>query len=121
MIRLILSVFFFLISLLAVFKAPVYYLWLLAIAVTEYPWIFMFITLALLAAGFWTQKYQLASTTIGLGALLLFISPIARAHNISATLKQNLAAVFGGDSSKSHNDIVKPFMVVKMFAGEAKG
>lgn len=120
MIRLILAILLFLVSLLAIFKAPIYYLWLLAIAVTEYPWIFMFVTLLLLAAGFWTQKYKLASTTIGLVALLLFISPIARAHNISATLKQKFAAVFGGDSSKNHNDMVKPFMVVKMFAREAK-
>jgi len=118
MIRLILAILFFLVSLLSVFKAPVYFLWFLAIAVTEFPWIFMFIILAILAAGFWVHKYQVASTAIGLAALLLFISPIARAHSVAASLKKNLAAAFGGDSTKTDSDTVKPFTVVRMFGDD---
>jgi hypothetical protein len=57
MIRLILLVFFFLISLLTVFKAPAYYLWLLAIAVAEFPLIFVTIVVILLVAGIWLHKY----------------------------------------------------------------
>jgi hypothetical protein len=41
MTRLIFIIIFFLISLLAIFKAPAYYLWLLAIGVTEYPLVFV--------------------------------------------------------------------------------
>jgi len=121
MIRLILIIIFFLISLLAVFKAPAYYLWLLAIGVTEFPWLFIGIILILLAAGFWVQKYQLAATITGLITLLLFFSPIVRAHLVASTLKQNFTAVFGPDSTVIKGDNTQPpFTFWGMFAGNAK-
>src|SRR5476651_1547859 len=100
MTRLILVIIFFLISLLAVFKAPEYHLWLLAIAVTEFPWLFISIVLILLALCFCIQKYQVASMLIGLAALILFLTPIARALIVASTLKQNFLTVFGPDSAK---------------------
>jgi len=51
-----LIIIFFLISLLAIFKAPAYYLWLLAIAVTEYPLIFVGITVLLISSGIWVTN-----------------------------------------------------------------
>jgi acetyl esterase/lipase len=117
MIRLILIILFFLISLLAVFKAPQYHLWLLAIVVTEFPWVFISIVLILLAAGYWVQQYQLASTLIGLAALILFLSPIARAHVVASTLKQNFTAAFGPDSI---DKLQPPFTFGGMFKGDPK-
>jgi hypothetical protein len=64
MTRLIFIIIFFLISLLAIFKAPAYYLWLLAVAVTEYPLIFVAISGALTGWGYWLNKYQTAGTVI---------------------------------------------------------
>jgi acetyl esterase/lipase len=101
MIRLTLLILLFLASLLTVFKAPAYYLWLLAIAVSEFPLLFAGITLVIIAAGFWIHKYQLASTIIGIITLVLFLSPIARAYMVAATLKQNFTGAFnvaGGNS-----------------------
>jgi len=121
MTRLILIIIFFLISLLAVFKAPAYYLWLLAIGVTEFPWLFIGIILILLSLGFWVQKYQLASSLIGLVALILFLTPIARAHIVAETLKQNFTAVFGADSTAIDGDNTQPpFSFLKMFKGNVK-
>jgi len=120
MTRLVLIIIFFLISLLAVFKAPQYHLWLLAIAVTEFPWIFISITLLLLAAGFWIQKYQLASTLIGLVELILFLTPIARAHFVASTLKQNFSVVFGPDSSLDRDNVQPPFTFWGMFKSKPK-
>jgi len=117
MTRLILIILFFLFSLLAVFKAPQYHLWLLAIAVTEFPWIFISITLLLLGMGFWMQKCQLASTLIGVAALLLFLTPIARAHIVAATLNKNFTAVFGPESKDT---LQNPFTFWGMFAGNPK-
>ena len=110
MIRLILICLFFILSLLTVFKAPAYYLWLLAIFVTEFPLIFAGIILLLLISGFWVQKHQLAGTIIGLMALLFYLSPIVRAGIIAKTLKQELTASFGPGNGK------QPFHFSKLFS-----
>ncbi len=91
MIRFYLILIFFLISLLSFLKAPAYYLWLLAIGVTEFPLIFAGITALLTAAGLWVQKYQLAGTVLGLATMLIFISPIVRAYWIAKDLKADMA------------------------------
>jgi acetyl esterase/lipase len=117
MVRLTLIIIFFLISLLAVFKAPMYYLWLLAIAVTEYPVVFAAIVIALLIAGFWVQKYQLAGTVIGAVALLLFLSPILRAYIVAGTLQKEMDASLAITSS---DKISKPFSFGTMFTSVAK-
>ena len=94
MIRFYLIVFFFLCSLLCVFKAPAYYLWLLAIGVTEFPLIFAGITTFLLLTGFWAHKYQMGGTMLGIITLLLFLSPIARAYVVAGSLPENLDSAF---------------------------
>ncbi|MDB5274893.1 MAG: lip2, partial [Chitinophagaceae bacterium] len=96
MTRLIL---FFLISLLAVCKAPAYYLWLLAIVVTEYPLIFVTITAALTAWGYWVNKYQVPGTYVGIITLLLFLSPIIRAQLLSEDMREDMAKSFTGGGS----------------------
>jgi acetyl esterase/lipase len=116
MIKLIFIVLLFLISLLAVFKAPAYYLWLLAIGVTEYPLVFAGITTVFLIAGIWLQKYQVASTVVGVLALVLFLSPIVRSYVVASSLKQNFVAAFGPGSAAVHGDSTQaPFSFFKLF------
>jgi len=117
MTRLVFVIIFFLISLLSIFKAPAYYLWLLAIGVTEFPWVFAAITALLLAAGFWVGKYQLTGTIIGCVALLLFLSPIARAYVVSNSLRKNFDATFNVTNTDSTD---APFSFFRMFAGTVK-
>jgi len=117
MIRLILIILIFLISLLSIFKAPAYYLWLLAVVVTEYPWVFAGITLLLLGTGFWVNKYQLVGTIIGIIALGVFLSPIARAYMVADTLHKNFDASFGITNTSNNG---KPFSLAKMFRSNAK-
>ena len=117
MVRLIFIILIFLISLLAIFKAPAYYLWLLAVVVTEYPWIFVGVTILLLGTGYWSNSYRLSGTIIGIIALELFLSPIASAYMVAGGLKKNFESSFG--SAKAHN-IGKPFDLLKMFKGNAK-
>jgi acetyl esterase/lipase len=117
MIRLSFIVLFLLIALLAVFKAPTYYAWLLAIAVTEYSLVFIVITLLLLCTGFWPQKFQLVGTIIGVVALGLFLSPIVRAYKVAEGLNQGLTATFGPDTSKTDGISNKlPFNFLMLFS-----
>jgi len=117
MTRLILIIIFFLISLLSVFKAPMYYLWLLEIGVTEYPLVFAAIVAALLIAGFWVHKYQLAGTIIGIVALVLFLSPIVRSYILASTLKNQIDTNLGINSSNKKD---KPFCLGRMFSSGPK-
>jgi acetyl esterase/lipase len=91
MIRFYLILVFFLISLLSFSKAPAYYLWLLAIGVTEFPLIFAGIVALLTLTGIWIQKYQLAGTILGLVTLIIFLSPIARAYWVAKSLRPGIA------------------------------
>jgi len=112
MIRLIISIAFLLVSLLTICKAPEYYLWMLAILVTEFPWIFILLTSVLLLTGFYTNKYQLTGTITGIAALVLFTSPIFRAYKVANSLKQNLTETFGPHSGSDQT----PFSFWKQFS-----
>ncbi|PJJ83482.1 alpha/beta hydrolase [Mucilaginibacter auburnensis] len=112
MIRLVIPIALFLLSLLAVFNAPAYYLWLMAIAVTEYPLVFVAITIVVLLTGFWMRQYNMAGSIAGILALLLFLSPIARAYKVAATLPDEMDASFG----KSTLPPQKPFSWLKLFS-----
>ena len=117
MARLIFIVLLFLISLLAIFKAPEYHLWLLAVVVTEFPWVFAGLTLLVLATGFWVSKYQLAGTVTGIVALVLFLSPIARAYVVAQSLRNGFDSSFNTTNTDSLN---APFSFFRMFTGNAK-
>jgi acetyl esterase/lipase len=112
MIRLVISIALLLVSLLAIFKAPEYHLWMLAILVTEFPWVFMLLTSALLLTGFYTDKYQLAGTIVGIIALVLFTSPIVSAYTLAGSLKQDLTKTFGSNSEINQT----PFSFWKQFS-----
>jgi len=120
MIRLIVIILLYLMSLLILFKAPTYHLWLLAIMVSEFPWVFVIITTLLLSAGFWWQKYQLASNIIGIAVLMIFLSPVIRAYAIASTLKQNFNEAFA-ITEMTNQDFGRPFNALQMFAGLGSG
>ena len=113
MFRLVLLGILFLLSLLTVIRAPQYHLWLLAIAITEFPWIWLLLTSALLILGIWTDKYALAGSITGLVALVFFISPIVRIYPVAARLDKEMDAAFV--KIKSTDGSV--FSIAKMFTG----
>ncbi|MDN5288658.1 MAG: alpha/beta hydrolase [Mucilaginibacter sp.] len=121
MIRFVISILLLLVSLLAIFKAPEYYLWMLVILVSEFPWIFMAFTFITLLSGFYVDKYQPAGTILGIIALLLFTSPIVRAYLVAGRVKQNFETTFGAGSAVigSGNDQT-PFSFWKQFNGTPK-
>src|SRR4051812_38863028 len=111
MIRLVFCIVLLLISLLAVFKAPEYYLWMLAVLVTEYQWVFIAMNIMVLLTGFYTNKHLLAGTLTGIIALMLFASPVIRAYWLAGSLSENFATAFntGGSNDK------KPFSFWSQF------
>ena len=111
MIRFYILIILFLISLLSIFRAPEYHLWLLAIAVTEFPLLFAGITTFMLVVGIWIQRYQTAGTVLGLITLAIFLSPIVRAYWVSKDIKQEMTKVF---KSNVKNEI--PFSFAKLFS-----
>ena len=94
MFRPLLFLFFFLLSLLAIFPAPLGLLWYAAIVVTEFPWIFIFTVIILLCWRFGTGKYETLSMITGLLALLLFAYPVIGAYGISRSLNKELYHAF---------------------------
>jgi acetyl esterase/lipase len=95
MIRLLLISLFTLMSLLTVFRAPTYRLWMLAICVTEFPWIFIGIMGGLLLWGLRVQHWRIAGTVIGFLGLSLYLYPVIRAYTISSGMPVGLENIFG--------------------------
>jgi len=117
MIRFYILVILFLISLLSFLRAPEYHLWLLAIAVTEFPLLFAGITTFMLVIGIWIQKYQLAGTVLGLITLAIFLSPIVRAYWVSKDVKQGMTHAFGGAITDSSPVLSNGFSFGNLFKG----
>ena len=83
-----------LISLLTVFKAQTYHLWLLSVLVTEFSLLFVFAVLILLLTGIWTAKLHHTEILTALAAILLFLSPVFRSWQHSKKLPAILQQKF---------------------------
>ena len=114
MLRLVLLIIVFLLSLLAVFRAPTYHLWLTAIVVTEFPLIGITITSGLLLWGYKVDKYVLPGTIIGVVALLILLSPIVRIIMLSPKLKEEMNVALGAVDQPTSQ---APFSISKMITG----
>lgn len=114
MIRLILVTLLFLLSMLTVFRAPTNLLWYVSILVTEFCWIFLILICLLLFWKFGGDKFNLATSVIGVAALLLFLVPIFGAFFISRKLEQDFSAVFKPPTT---NKTTAPFDLLKIITG----
>src|SRR3979490_337045 len=96
MIRLLLILLLLLISLLAVFRAPAFPLWLLSIIVEELPWAFAGITTIVLLWGWQAERYPWVFRGAGVLAIALFLSPVMRAYRVARGLEGEMERAFGG-------------------------
>jgi len=113
MIRLTLLIILLLLSLLALYKAHTYHLWLISILVTEFPMVFAGLSMLLVICGIWADNYELSGTIIGTIACLIFLIPVIRAAAISKTLESQLNKAFGLGAVLDK----KPFVISGMLAG----
>lgn len=82
-------------ALLAVFQAPLYLLWQVAILITEWGYVLALLALGPLWPG-WRRTWQgRVGGALGLGAVVLALSPLARALPVARDLPGQLAAAFG--------------------------
>jgi acetyl esterase/lipase len=99
-LRLVLNIIFFLGSLLCITVAPTFRLWIFSIAISEFPLIFVSVSLLLLTWSILGKKINptLQKFNIGLAALALinFSYPIADAWYIGWKLPTEIAVQLGG-------------------------
>lgn len=114
MVKLILAVLLFLISLLTVFRAPAYALWLLAILIDEFPWVPVLLTILVVVFNLRTTAYPLTTNILLLLAFILFLSPVLRANLVSKDLRKNLVAAFGALPEQGS---MPPFLATRLFSG----
>ncbi|MBA3971046.1 MAG: alpha/beta hydrolase [Bacteroidetes bacterium] len=115
MIRLIISLILFLLSLLVVFKAPTNFLWRVSVAVTEFPYIFFLAALALLLSEYWGDKYKIPVVNICLIACIVFALPIIRTYQRGSNLDKDLSMSFPYKTIATQ--MQQPFSIWKMFSG----
>ncbi len=115
MVRLIFLVFFFLLSLLSVFRAPANLLWYAAILVTEFPWIFIMIEIGLLLWGLKVDRFAAAGNILALISIVFYLVPVITASVISKRVQEDVQKSFPGEVANTR----APFSFFKMFTAFA--
>ncbi len=98
--RLIVVIILFLASLLTVVPAPSYSGWEASIAVNEWGHYLAIIGLLLIIPG-WRNPIGKVATVFGVAAVLLLLSPLARASTVARALPSRLSSAFGETQPRS--------------------
>lgn len=118
MIRLILSLLLLLCSLLTVLPIPAKQVWYLAIAVAEFPWVWILASLLLLSWAAVRRACRIPVLIISVVAGYLFCVPVIGAYRLSRGLDGALAAAYGqtkGPLQAPHRAV--PFSALQMIGG----
>ncbi|MBD8083556.1 alpha/beta hydrolase [Chryseobacterium caseinilyticum] len=118
MIRLILIIILFILSLVNFFPVPSQSTWYVGIAVPEFPWVFMMAALALLVWSWYSKRFRKLSLILGGITFLILSSPIVRAYNVGSHLSEDIEQSFGvkdADMKGFHQK--KPYSFLQMFTG----
>lgn len=112
MIKLLVASILLLLSLLVVFKAPHYMLWLTAVAITNYPLIFMAATAVML----WlsrTGRFAVQSALLSGVALVLFSLPVITAFIQAGTVRKEMQKIFPVGNTSTIDPPVRFFRLLK--------
>lgn len=93
--RVFYACFFLLLSLLAVFRAPTYHLWILSIFVTEWGHALAILSLLPFAPGWTTTKGGKVAVSLATASCFIFLTPLMRAVPVARDLPQNMESSFG--------------------------
>ena len=116
MIKLSLSILFFLASTLVVFKAPTNFLWRFTVALTEFPHLFILASLALLIFCFWPSPYRFYNIVLSGTAFIIFSSTIVRTYSRASKIDSELTSIFSNKNySLLKNPIASPFSFFTLF------
>ena len=117
-VRLIVLLLLFTVSLVNFFPVPSKETWYVGIAVPEFPWVFMFATLVMIMWSYFAKRWRLVCFTIATITFLIFTSPIIRAYKVGSNIDKDLAATFGDTTiaiTGFHQQ--RPFSFLQMFTG----
>jgi acetyl esterase/lipase len=122
MIRLLLTILFFLVSLLVLFPPPIQFAWFISVAVAAYTVGFVAVSLMLLLWNAKAKRYKAVGISLSIITLVLYCVPIVRAYTIGSKLDERLKTAYGfepGSNTGFHQP--KPFSFGRIFSGtEAK-
>jgi len=112
--RLIVAIILFLVSLLALVKAPTNFFWLVAVAVTEFPYIPVLVSIVFFVACINTQHYKMPVLMVTGAAVIIYSLPI-----IEAYVRGNKLDEFNKTfpSAKVNHELGQPYSFTKMFSG----
>ncbi len=118
MVRLLLIFLLFLVSLLAIVPAPTYHLWILAILVAEFPYVFIIVTFVLFLIRTKLNWYKRAGNVLAIITLILFLSPVFRAYHVASKLPEELKITLGNEVLHlKQSSLKKPYSFFSMFSG----
>ena len=118
MLRLILTLLFFLLALLVIFRAPTNFFWRVSVAITEFPYFFVIASILLLIWSFWAVNFKITSITLSFLSLTLYSLPVFNAYQKSSALQQDLLiALKTSDTKANKNQLENPFAFWKMLSG----
>ncbi len=114
MIKLIFTILVFLISLLVLFNAPSNFLWLAAVAVTNFPLMPMLVAALCFYMGIKARRFHWPIIIVSVTALIIFSLPIMAAYRQAVYVPAQMAAVF---PVKNERNLPSPFNFFTMLAG----
>lgn len=105
MLRLIFAIVLFLISLLVVFRAPTNFFWLVAVAITSYPYVGMLVSALSFYLGARGERFPLPVMIISGAAFLIFSLPVLAAFSQIYSVPKEMAATFPVQNENSMPDV----------------
>ena len=111
MIKLIFALILFLLSLLVIFRAPTNFFWLVAVAVTSFPYVGMLLSVLSLYFGIRGGYFQWPVIAISGIALLIFSLPVFSATKKSFSLPDEMAKTFPVKNDKDLTGVFNFFNI----------
>ena len=112
MLKLIFALVLLLISLLVLFPAPANFLWLVAVAVTNFPYVLILLAGISFYIGICTTKYHWPIMLISLAAFIIYTLPIVAAYRQKKDVPLVMKNIF---PVKDENSLPTVFSFLKMF------
>ncbi len=113
--RLIVTGLVFLLSLLTIVKAPTNFFWRVAVAVTEFPYFMITLSLTIVVLSFWSVKYKGIVISLSLVAFIFSCLPVIKAYAVGNKLKTEFEKIFPYTENK--DQLQSPFGFFTMFSG----
>jgi acetyl esterase/lipase len=115
MLRLFIAVLLLLISLLVLVKAPTSLAWLFTVAITNFPYIFIIVTLLSVGISLNHERFKWICAVCSFAAFILYSLPVIHTYQRGKELEVGLPAIFPVTNNGSF--LQEPFSISKMFTG----